>query len=787
MIYRPHQFDAMEDIIDEKKILLADDMGMGKCAVMIGAKNILERRAGEDLRTLVSCPTAVLKHWKREVNRWYRKHEEARIKVITSQNYRDDLRHIKEADFILIGYAALSKIAQDGNIALLKDICPQYGIIDEGHNAKNPISLRSLSVAEAFDPAKHLVVATGTPIPNSIVDIYMQLHLLDKKRFPLYGGNTKQILARFYADFKKDPYFVGELIREKMRCRRTAEEYLGGKVPQLETEEVTFPLTGLHKEVYLATYNNPKIPISNKPWELIRASLDPGLVNPLFLPQSLAADLKRAKSDTYERLDDLVADAIRKKGKVLIFSDLKEGVTATLQQRYGKEGALLIDGDEAYEYNDNDSVEELDEREKLRRKFQTDKNHNILITTTIMNEGVDLTAGTDVIHLTRPYAPYIFAQRNRRTQRVGEIKKDKVRSYLMKPFADTVPMFLDGIDSLITDKQRIIDLLMNDPESLTLEDLKLLEEGKLYKTRHLSATLGNENAGLRLNTIFKNMRGNGSQKLREIYKRYPNKAKELAHLYKDHWEGHFAGNTANMYGAVAEALGKKGDLSRKLDIASGPFSLSRKLKMPVHNIDINPYMLQAGRLLEEEGAVAKGNKAEEGSFHSLPFHGGSFDLATLNLALHYSTLNLEEAGKTANEREQALREMNRVLRKKGFGIITLPSAVLTEEDAERFYRALQQTGFSTLPGTGFYKSGGNFRAHISIFQKQEEAPKARLEADLLTWEMDRIRRNGVVHRTTRKRKNHGLKEPREEKKEVLTNFMNVRTQKSLEESLKELM
>ncbi|MHC5924237.1 SNF2-related protein, partial [Streptococcus pyogenes] len=51
-------------------------------------------------------------------------------------------------------------------------------VFDEVHRIKNPFGIRAKSALELVKNVKFKYVLTGTPIPNTYVDIYNFLHLL---------------------------------------------------------------------------------------------------------------------------------------------------------------------------------------------------------------------------------------------------------------------------------------------------------------------------------------------------------------------------------------------------------------------------------------------------------------------------------------------------------------------------------------------------------------------------------------------------------------------------------
>lgn len=776
---RPYQLEAVKDIWHKKRVLVADDMSLGKTAEAIAAKTLIENRQGYDRNTLVVCPASVAEHWENQVKTWYKKKEYSKVARVQTTTFDADLKRAEGADFTVVGYPTLSYLGdQAPQIDKLRKIGFQYGIIDEAHNARNPASIRSMAIKRLFDSMDYLAILSGTPLPNGVVDIYMLLSLLDKDSFPVNSENPRAILNSFYTLFRRDPEFVRQVLNDRM-LRRTVDDYLQAKFPALRQTNLEVRLDGEHKEAYVQVYQNDDIKPTLKLIQLLKASVDPNLVHPDLLGKKLASRIGRMDSSVYEALDDLVQKVVDDNGKVLVFSDLKEGVTAKLKDRYQRYGAVVIDGD----VSAISSGHELSLREEIRRKFQRDPDCKVLIATTVMDEGVDLTAATDVVHLTLPYMPATIDQRNRRAQRIGEVAKDYVNVHTVMPSIDALtPVITEGVQRLLDDKRRIITYIMQQPFALTHEDIQEIKNGGLEKSRHLAPFISSP-----VKSIFSHfgqLKGQGFGNIASHYRKFPEEAEYLARLYAAHWEGYYGGNTATLYARVIKILEEKEDLERKLDIASGPFSLSRRTGVPVTNLDLNEYMLHAGRILEREGKAASGNVAVQGAFHQLPFGNCSFDLAVISLALHMSRIKLNYKGAEINERELALREANRVLRNGGYALITLPYTVIGETDLPNFYRGLGLLGFDVLPFSGFYKGpdDSKFNVYIAGLKKTEKPTEQSLGDKYLTWRMDA--QVGKTRKVSGRKRKQFMPDTKEIKPEMVSEFFHARRKKSLEQAVR---
>lgn len=764
---RPYQLLGIDRIHRDKRTILADDMGMGKTAEAIAAKHLIEGDIGEH-PTLVVAPSAVAPHWAREMKKWYYKGTATKVAPLRVTTFREDMKNIQRErkDFIIAPYSLLSRLATDPeSIESVNRLGIGYAILDEGHSARNPDSLRATAAREMLHRVPFLTIATGTPIPNTLIDIYSLLNLLDRETFPLNTTDSGAVLHNFYEMIKKTPHLVRDILHNRM-IRRTAEQYLEKKMPVLEQRVEEVQLNGDHEDIYLAVYENEDIPAALKLQELVKISLDPNLANPQYLPESLRNKLGRIPSSTYSRLDQIAAEVAQQGGKIAAFSDLKRGVIDTLMNRFSAYNPLAITGDVSAEERENGSSD----RENIRRLFQFQPQHKMLFATNVMDEGVDLTGATHLLHLTVPYMPSTLSQRNRRSQRVSaEVEKDRVCSIILKPvLSNGAPTVNEGVMQLLDDKARIIKYIIETPEKLTMDDLELIKNGHPEESPALVGFLSEKRY---VDWHLGSLKGMGGAKIKEGYEEKPYIAQNMAKAYAKHWEGYYGGNAATLSARIINELLKGTNNPRVVDIACGPYSLSRRMGITMHGLDVNPYMLEAGKILEEEGLVPKGNVGHVGLANELPFSDESFDLANCSLALHMSTLKLTD--RVMPEREEIFREANRILPLGGKYVFTLPHSVIHKSNIPVFAEGLSYLGFRMLPQTGFYRGSednSNFRVFLGAAEKYSEPGKEPVSAGFIRWKMDDKLEKKRVGRTLSPRKNP-LGKKKKEAFELVTGFV----------------
>ena len=150
---------------------LADDMGLGKTlqaiAVLMRSKETLSGL--EKLTSLIIAPASLMHNWKNECNKFA-----PGLKVYThvgSQRNRE-LTNFSYYDLILSTYHT---VRQD--ITNLSTFDFHYIILDESQMIKNPSSKLYQSIIEL--KSDHKVVLTGTPIENSLTDLWSQINFVN--------------------------------------------------------------------------------------------------------------------------------------------------------------------------------------------------------------------------------------------------------------------------------------------------------------------------------------------------------------------------------------------------------------------------------------------------------------------------------------------------------------------------------------------------------------------------------------------------------------------------------
>lgn len=193
MIFKPWNYQqySINHIIDHKASGLFLDMGMGKTVSTLTAIDNLIF-LGEVYKVLVIAPLRVAEDtWSTEVDKWdHLKH--LRISKILGTKRQRKEALMKDADIYVTNRENVDWLVTECFDSWVWDMV----IIDELSSFKSSKAKRFRALKKVRPYFKRIVGLTGTPAPNSLIDLWPQIYLLD-------GG---QRLGKTITGFK-DRYF----------------------------------------------------------------------------------------------------------------------------------------------------------------------------------------------------------------------------------------------------------------------------------------------------------------------------------------------------------------------------------------------------------------------------------------------------------------------------------------------------------------------------------------------------------------------------------------------------
>jgi len=186
--------------------ILADDMGLGKTLQAIVTLTQY-KKAHPDSLSLIVCPTSLVYNWEEELHKFNPK-----LKVLvvdgTPPQRKKLIAGSDKYNLIITSYSLLQK-----DIELYKDIVFGYTILDEAQHIKNRGTRNAKSVKMVR--ARHRLILTGTPIENSLEELWSLFDFLMPGLLSSYerfaekyirnsayaGGNVLEVLRKKVSPF----------------------------------------------------------------------------------------------------------------------------------------------------------------------------------------------------------------------------------------------------------------------------------------------------------------------------------------------------------------------------------------------------------------------------------------------------------------------------------------------------------------------------------------------------------------------------------------------------------
>ena len=177
MEYKPHAYQeyATQRILDTPYIALLLEMGLGKTVSTLTAIDLLLNDYFDAKRVLVIAPLRVADDtWSREVEKWDHLRHLRISKVLGSAEHRRKSLK-READIYVIN--------RENVVWLVSELGTSWDfetvVIDELSSFKNSSSKRFRALRRVRPMMKRVIGLTGTPAPNSLIDLWPQIYLLD--------------------------------------------------------------------------------------------------------------------------------------------------------------------------------------------------------------------------------------------------------------------------------------------------------------------------------------------------------------------------------------------------------------------------------------------------------------------------------------------------------------------------------------------------------------------------------------------------------------------------------
>ena len=250
---RPYQQVGLNWLVmkwfSRKNCILADEMGLGKTIQTITFLNtVLEY--GIRGPFLIIAPLSTIQNWYREFQSW------TSMNAIVYHGTSASRRMIEEFEFYYKsigdkrGYFKFNVVITTYEAVMVEggeliNIPWRVTVIDEGHRLKNTRG-KLTSYLKAFD-MEHKLLLTGTPLQNSVEELWSLLNFLD----PIKFDSDQEFLAKFGQLQSEGQVVDLQRVLKPMMLRRLKEDVEKNLAPKEETI-IEVELTSIQKKYYRA-------------------------------------------------------------------------------------------------------------------------------------------------------------------------------------------------------------------------------------------------------------------------------------------------------------------------------------------------------------------------------------------------------------------------------------------------------------------------------------------------------------------------------------------------------
>ena len=412
--------------------ILADEMGLGKTIQLLSFLVYLNRYAGWHGPFAIVVRANTFKQWVDEISKWtdlafvaYQSHPSARglMREWQFPALDDEGKPIPETlafNILLVTYDVFLK-----DIEYMEKIDWQVLVLDEGHRIKNSQGKKN-QVFSAIN-AKHRIILTGTPIQNSLEELWTLLRFVSSDAF----SETPEFLETEMENLTNETIVeIRNLIAPHLlhRSLLDVEHSIGPKEERVvfvgltDVQKDLIRLIKMHKAWRLkgvCQSNEEEADGSSEPHLLFRACSHPFLIPEAeaFYTKKLRianrADLLLRTSLKFQWLDNVLRVLHEGDHRVLIFSQRVE-LLMLLDEFVGMRGyskEILIG-----------SMTDIEKQAALDN-YRNNGTFIFLISTKAGSEGLNLTEADTAILFDPDWNPQNDIQAQARCYRIGQTQK----------------------------------------------------------------------------------------------------------------------------------------------------------------------------------------------------------------------------------------------------------------------------------------------------------------------------------------------------------------------------
>ncbi len=400
--------------------VLADEMGLGKTlqtlAFLRSIQNGESKMRNGRKPHLVVCPTSLVFNWVAEASRFT---PELNVVALHGPDRHARFARVAAADLVVTSYALIRRDAEKYRAIEFDTV-----VLDEAQHIKN----RQTQNAQAVKAirSQHRLVLTGTPMENSVFDLWSIFDFL----MPGYLGTAQDFKERYEQPISREKNSEAQVRLARRlkpfllrRLKRDVAKELPDKIEQVSFCELTEEQAQVYKQVLDATRREVVMAVDQQGLAKSRMMV----LSALLRLRQICCDLRLLKIEEGKASEESAGKApvAMSSGKLEMFSELLEeildgghrvlvfsqfvGMLTLLKERLAEEKI-------EYCYLDGSTTD----RGAVVDSFQRGKAPVFLISLKAGGVGLNLTAADTVVHFDPWWNPAVEDQATDRAHRIGQ-------------------------------------------------------------------------------------------------------------------------------------------------------------------------------------------------------------------------------------------------------------------------------------------------------------------------------------------------------------------------------
>lgn len=405
--------------------------------------------------SLIVLPTSLLFNWQREKEKFAPHLKSLTYSGSKRVRSKDIGRIFNHYDLVFTTYGILRN-----DIEYIKDYNFECVVLDESQNIKNPDSINYRTVIEL--KANHHFIISGTPIENSLKDLWAQMNFANRNIFGSQNNFNKHFILPITKQQNEERKQRLQQLIKPYILRRTKAE-VAKDLPPVVEQTIFCEMTEAHRKIYdrekSSLRNNILDSLSNGDNQTMLAITALLRLRQLSNHPALVMDDYEGDSSKLEEVVSRIESLHAENHKVLIFSSFVKHLNM-VADRLDKLGIRyeLLTGETTH-------------REAVINNFQNDKEICcFLISLKAGGVGLNLMAADYVFLLDPWWNPAAESQAINRAHRIGQEKTVMVYRFIM---SDTIE---EKIQNLQSDKSKLAQTFINSNNPFVDISLETLEK-----------------------------------------------------------------------------------------------------------------------------------------------------------------------------------------------------------------------------------------------------------------------------------------------------------------------